>query len=508
MLMNKLIALVLSVALLSGGLFGCTPLGPNFETPEHKTPSGWSMSKAALFQQPSEEESISWWTQFNDPNLNSLIELAYKQNLDLQTAAVRIVGARAQLAKVQGNLYPQSQNLNGNLLSIGVTDSTPGDRNYNIADVGFDVSWEMDFWGKYRRSIQSADANLLASVADYEDILVTLTAEVARTYIQMRTLEERIRLAKKNAKLQEDSLNIVQLQFEAGVVTELDVLQARTLLLSTQATVPNFEASLATTRNGLALLLGLLPEELQALVDNERGIPLVSSTVAVELPAELLRRRPDVRRSEMRAAAQSEQIGIALSELYPSFSLLGSVGWSATDNGSNHLGDIFESKSFFYTFGPSFTWKLFNYGRLKNEVRVQDAEYQQAVLNYRNTVLNAAREVEDAMQNLFNAHLESRYLRENVIITKKSTELSMLQYTEGFIDYQRVLDSIRSLTQKQDQYAANRGRIATNTVALYKAFGGGWLAHADRPLLSDTVRREMIERSDWGSMLENGEKAP
>jgi len=397
--------------------------------------------------------------------------------------------------------------LNGDLFTIG-TSGPAADRYYNAASIGFDVGWELDFWGKYRRSIESADANLLATIADYDDILVSLTAEVARTYVSIRTLQERIDLAEKNAALQENSLKLVNLQFEAGVVTELDVLQAQTLLSSTRSTIPNLRATLASSETGLALLLGILPEEVSVLLGPIQPIPEISTRIAVDLPADIMRQRPDIRRSEMQAAAQSAQIGIARSELYPSFSLIGSIGWNANDIGGNSLGDIFDSNSFSYTFGPAFRWNLFNYGRLKNQVRIQDARFQQTILNYQNTVLNAAREVEDAIRNLAQALLEAEYVSQAVTTSKKSTELSMLQYKEGLIDYNRVLDSIRSLTQKQDQYAQNKGKIATNTIALYKAFGGGWqVKHDSNDHLPEAVTLEMEARTDWGSLLSPGEQS-
>lgn len=289
-------------------------------------------------------------------------------------------------------------------------------------------------------------------------------------------------------------------------MTELDLLQAQTLLASTRSTIPNLQAALSSAKNGLALLLGLLPEEIGSLIGPKQAIPETSNQVAVDLPADLLRRRPDVRRSEMQAAAQSAQIGIARSELFPSFTLFGSIGWGATDIGENNLGDIFDSNSFSYTFGPAFRWNLFNYGRLKNQVRIQDARFQQTILNYQNTVLNAAREVEDAMETLVQTRLEAEYLHQAVTTSQRSTKLSTLQYKEGLIDYQRVLDSIRSLTQKQDQYAQNRGDIAISTIALYKAFGGGWqIDHGKENLIPEDMQVDMEERTDWGSLLSQEE---
>lgn len=495
---QTLVPFILFICML--GLNGCTKLGPDFTPPEVKVPQEWSDDDTELFKKPSRKESLEWWKHFNDPVLNDLIDVAYRDNLTLQGAGLRIVEARAQLATVKGNLYPQSQAMSGDLLTIGST-APATDRYYNAAAVGFDVGWEMDFWGKFRRSIESADANLLASVYDYDDVLVSLTAEVARTYVNIRTLQERIDLAQKNTELQQSSLELVLLQFEAGVVTELDVLQAQTLLKSTLATIPNLQATLSTYKNGLAVLLGKLPEEVEPYLQSGGTIPEMDSAIAMEMPAELLRRRPDVRRAEMQAAAQSAQIGIARSELFPSFTLLGSVGWSTTDIGNSSLGDIFDSNSFSYSFGPAFKWNILNYGRLKNQVRVQDARFQQTIVTYQNSVLNAAREVEDAIQSFSRTFQEADLLSQAVATSKKSTELSLLQYEEGFADYQRVLDSTRSLTQKQDQYAQLRGRIATSAIGLYKAFGGGWQTYLEQPYLPPRTREQMSQRTDWGGLL-------
>jgi NodT family efflux transporter outer membrane factor (OMF) lipoprotein len=490
-------ALFISLWLLLGG---CTMLGPDFQTPEVQVPETWSEQDSDLFQKPSKDESITWWTQFNDPVLDELIQVAYQQNLSLRSAGLRIMEARAQLGLVKGNLFPQVQNMQGDLFTIG-TAGPAADRYYNAASVGFDAAWEMDFWGKFRRSIESADDNLLASVADYDDVLVSLTAEVARTYVNIRTLQERIDLAQKNGELQQNSLKLVILQFEAGTVTELDVLQAKTLLTTTMAAIPNMQATLSTYTNALAVLLGMLPGEINNYLQPMKKIPELSTKIAIGIPAELLRRRPDIRRAEMQTAAQSAQIGIARTELFPSFTLFGSLGWGVTDRGDSNLGNIFDANSFSYSFGPAFKWNLFNYGRLKNQVRIQDARFQQLITGYQDTVLNAAREVEDAMQSLDYTKKEAKLLEQGVATSKKSTDLSMIQYKEGLADYQRVLDSTRALTQKQDQYAQTKGRIATSIIALYKALGGGWQIRKGKEYLPQEVKETMEKRTDWGNLL-------
>ena len=482
-------------------LGGCTMLGPDFKSPETELPENWTDSDNELFHKQSVEESIEWWKLFNDPVLDRLIQSAYQQNLSLHTAGLRILEARAQLGRVKGDIFPQLQEMNGDLTTVGATGPAP-DRYYNAAAIGFDVGWEMDFWGKFRRSIESADANLMANIADYDDVLVSLTAEVARTYTTIRTLEERIRLALANSKLQENGLKLVMHQFEAGIVTELDVHQAKTLLTATLAIIPNLQNAMHRSKNSLAILLGVLPGDLKEDFLNETGnIPTASSEIAVGIPADLLRRRPDIRKAEMQTAAQSAQVGVALTELYPSFTLFGSLGWSATDRGDNSLGDIFDTNSFSYSFGPAFTWNLFNYGRIKNQVRIQDARLEQLITTYQNTVLNAAREVEDSMNGLVYAREEAEYLRQGVESSKKSLELSTLQYEEGLADYQRVLDSARALTQKQDQYADIRGRIATDFISLYKALGGGWRIRLGNAFVPQPVKEKMEERTDWGDLL-------
>lgn len=498
----SLITIVLFLLLTAG----CAKIGPDFHPPPAPYPESWSNSEKPLFRKPSQEDSASWWSIFSDPVLDLLIQKAFNQNLTLRTAGLRIMESRARLAVVKGSLYPQVQEANGDLFTVGATGPSDN-RYYNTASLGFDAAWEIDFWGKFRRGVESADASLFATIADYDDILVTLTAEVARTYVNIRTLQERITLAQKNGELQTNSLKLVILQFEAGTVTELDVLQAQTLLTSTLATIPNLRAQLVTSKNSLAILLGILPEELQEILPDEGPIPVASSAIAIGIPADILRRRPDVRKAEMQAAAQSAQIGIARADLFPSFTLFGSLGWAATDRGDGNLGDIFEGNGFSYSFGPAFKWNLFHYGRLKNNVRIQDARFQQLLSSYTNVVLNAAREVEDAMQNLELIAQEAELLKKGVESSKKSTELAILQYREGLADYQRVLDSTRALTQKQDQYAQTRGRIGVNVISLYKALGGGWQIKNQGNLVPLEVQQEMAARTDWGTLLTKGNQA-
>jgi NodT family efflux transporter outer membrane factor (OMF) lipoprotein len=343
---------------------------------------------------------------FNDPILNDLVQAAYQQNLPLQIAGLRIYEARAQLGIAFGFQYPQSQQGQGsaslNQLSKNAPNAANADRYYSNYDIGLDAAWELDVWGKFRRAVQTGVANLEASIADYDDILVSLTSEVARTYVVMRTAEERLQVARQNVEIQKRSLQIAEVRFKAGAVTELDVAQARSLLRGTEATIPGFQTDIRQAKNALAILLGKLPGEIDAMLGAAGMIPKIPAEVAVGIPAELLRRRPDIRFAERQLAAQSAQIGFAKADLFPHFSLFGTWGFQTaghTDFRSNNskISDLFKKGSIAYSTGAGFSWDLFNYGRITNQVRVEDARFQELAVNYEDTVIRAAQEVEDAM---------------------------------------------------------------------------------------------------------------
>jgi NodT family efflux transporter outer membrane factor (OMF) lipoprotein len=491
-------AILLAGTMLAGG---CTMIGPEFELPQADLPTQWNDRGTAISGQPPADYS-QWWQIFQDPVLNRLVETARSQNLTLQIAGLRVLEARAQLGIVTGRLYPQSQTVSGNYSYNRGKETLLTDRYFSQAGTGFDVAWEMDFWGKFRRSLESADASLLASIAGYDDVLVTLTAEVARNYILIRTLEERIRLANENIAIQARSLELTTNQFETGSVTELDMQQATTQLRNTQATVPALQISLDKARHALSILMGMPPQDLADMLGSGGEIPAAPAEVAAGIPAELLRRRPDIRQAELQAAAQSAQVGVASAELLPAFSLFGSFGWNVNNAGQDNLGDLFDSSNFSFSAGPAFNWKIFNYGRLQNQVRVQDARLEQLLTNYENTVLVAAGEVEDAISGFINSRLEAEYRGESAAAAERSSALSMLQYTEGVSLYQSVLDSNRSLAAQQDAYALVRGNIAINLIALYKALGGGWETRTETPFVPEQVQQKMRERTDWGKLLD------
>jgi NodT family efflux transporter outer membrane factor (OMF) lipoprotein len=487
---------------------GCTMVGPDFVKPEAPLLKDWAEARAPGLT-VGKADYGDWWRVFDDPVLDTLVEKAYRQNLSLQIAGIRIYEARAQLGIAVGTLYPQQQSAGGDLtnnkLSTG-GDSPIFDDHFNALSLGFDAAWELDVWGKFRRSVQSGTANLEATVAGYDDLLVSLTAEVARTYIVIRTLQKRLVIAAQNVKAQEQSLQIAEVRFKEGAVSELDVTQARTLLRNTQASIPRLEIGLRQARNAMAILLGVLPGDLQDALDGPAEIPVAAEAVVIDIPNNLLRRRPDIRLNELRIAAQSPQIGIAKADLYPHFFLAGSIGWSSTDassaSGDRNLGDIFDHNSMFWTAGPGFSWDILNYGRIRNRVRVEDARLQELVVNYRNTVLNAQREVEDALVAYTRSKEEEWFLKDSVAAAQRSVELSLVQYREGVADYQRVLDSLRFLVTQEDLLTDVSGQVSTNLVATYKALGGGWQIRVGQDPLSAANRSQMIERTNWGDLLD------
>lgn len=492
---------------------GCTMVGPDFVKPEAPVQKEWIESRDPEIKTEASDYK-DWWAVFGDTVLNSLVEGAYQQNLPLQISGLRILQARAQLGVVVGNLYPQLQQGRGGADYSKISENAPntfgGDDSFWQYNAGFDAAWELDVWGKYRRAIESGIANLETSIASYDDFLVSLTAEVARTYVLLRTFEERLEIARQNVKIQGRSLQIAEIRFKAGAVTELDVVQAKSLLRDTEASIPRFEANIRQIKNALAILLGKLPGEVDSMISGNRIIPKAPPEVVVDIPAELMRRRPDIRLAEYQIATQTPLIGVSKAELLPAFQLFGSIGLASSNSKYTKSGgergssfsDLFESDSLEFFGGPSFTWNLFNYGRIKNRVRTEDALLQQLIVNYEDTVLRAQQEVEDSLVGFLGRQEEAGYLLDSVKASQRSVDLSMLQYKEGMVDYQRVLDSQRFLTNEQDLWTRTRGDVILNLVSLYKSLGGGWQIREGKNFVSNDNVEEMQKRTDWGDLIQ------
>ena len=454
-------------------------VGPNYGRPAAMIADDWieEENKHVLSDRP---EDVYWWTVMNDPALNRLIELANEQNLPLQVAGMRVLEAQATRAIAVGLIFPQKQQFYGQYLSVlqsvnqglalplFVNDVLPN--NWQNWNGFFNLSWELDVWGRFRRNLESANANLEMSVEDYDAVLVGLLAEVATTYLELRTYQQRLLYAHQNVAAQEGSLKIAQVRFEAGETDKLDVTQAQSNLANTQAIIPKLEIGVRQSSNALCVLLGIPTQKLGDLVPPlQTPIPTAPSMVSVGLPADLIRRRPDIRAIERAAAIASARIGVVASDLYPSFSLTGTIGTSA-----RNFDKLFLGSSTCGTLDPSFSWKILNYGRIMNEIAMQDAIFQQRAIEYQERILVANKEVEDSLISYIKTQKQLHYLNASVVALKESVRLAELKYKAGEIDFNRVFLLQSDLTKAQDQLAQSQGNVVISLIGIYRALGTGW----------------------------------
>jgi NodT family efflux transporter outer membrane factor (OMF) lipoprotein len=481
-------------------LASCTSVGPDFQRPGVPWLAHWdrgSLAPLAAQSRAAGRPALElWWRNFNDPVLDQLIDIAQRANPGVRTAGLRIMEARAELGIAASTRYPQVQQATGQLLHVGEERSGGRGRDTSATafNAAFNISWELDFWGKFSRSIEAADAAYLASIAQYDDLQVLMAAQVAGLYCAIRTVEARLVIAQDNATVQRRSLEITERLFKSGYESELDVEQARSLYLGTLATIPVLEASLRQDQNALAILLARPPAPLPEMAPGINRIPQAGLGAIVDMPADALRRRPDVRAVELQLAAQSALIGVSAAELYPAISLLGSLGVAATSvSGAPTVLS--------WAAGPGLSWNVFDHGRLTNAVLVQDARFQQLYEQYQDTVLHAAREVDDAAVGFARTGEQIVLLADAVRAAQRSLDIATVQYREGLTDFQRVIDNQRNLFSQQDLLVTTRGNLAQDLIAIYKAMGGGWERGRSRPAVDDATRATMERRSDWNGIL-------
>ncbi|QEG22672.1 efflux transporter outer membrane subunit [Mariniblastus fucicola] len=449
-------------------------VGPNYSQPQAQVAAEYSMANTERID-GSNVIDPQWWQVFNDPDLNVLIDSLRQENLTLKAACYRIKEARHQRNIAAANLFPQSQQLTGSYShtqSSTITESfVPGFSPVSLDNwsLGFDVGWEIDLWGRIRRSVEAADANLESVVQDRNFAIVSLTAETASLYINIRAFDERIELAKKNATLQEGSLKIARARFKEGRTSKLDVVQAESNLASTRSLIPQLELARRQSLNAIAVLLGMPPSEVPVLSDQPKKIPEIPSFAVVGIPADLMRRRPDIRSAERSMKAQFEQIGIAEADLYPTFSFSGSLGWD-----SAKLSDLVQSGGFAGSIAPAFGWNILNYGRLREAICVEEARFKQIQMDFENTVLSAQREVEDGIVEFVKRNEQYEYDLATQQANKESVELAIASFKEGKTDFGRVFVVQTSLVTAQDQVVATRASIALALIETYRALGGGW----------------------------------
>jgi multidrug efflux system outer membrane protein len=457
------------VALAAGGCL----VGRDYVAPEPDTPDLWHQELVRGLE-TGEADLRTWWTALGDPVLERLIDRATEGSLELEEALGRVLEARAFLGIAAGELAPaidgvgsiernrQSENIVPDPIAFG-------DRTDTIYTTALDSSWELDVWGRIRRSVESADASLQASVEDYRDVLVSLYADVASSYTDVRSLQARVRFAEGNAETQRGSLRLTIDRRDAGIGSDLEVAQAEQNLARTEAFIPSLRIALAAAIHRLGVLIGEHPAALYAELEPEAAVPAPPPRVLVGLPADMLRRRPDVRRAERELAAQTARIGVATAELYPRFSLNGFFGFD-----SLIAGEAWQRASGVMAFGPSFRWNLFDGGRVRSAIRVEDARTEQALARYERAVLEALEDVENATVGFVEESERRDALGRAVTASRKAVELVDTLYRTGLTDFQNVLDTERTLFEQEDAFAESEGLVARNLIAIYRSVGGGW----------------------------------
>ncbi|MCH7227271.1 efflux transporter outer membrane subunit [Haloferula sp. A504] len=447
----------------------CMLVGRNYTSPSAITPDSWNQSLSADLNSGSSSLE-KWWTRFNDPTLNRLIKTARESNRDLAIAYERINQARAARGVARSQLFPQLD-FNGGVSRNRISENIGnpgGGKTSDFWTTGIDAGWELDFFGGVRRAVESADASVEGTEELYRDTMVSLLAEVAFAYIQIRTLDERIRLASRNIKNQADSVQLTQDRADAGLAPDLDVSQAQTNLATTEAAIPSLRNQRDIALNRLAVLIGRYPSAAESFIGSAKGIPTPNKSASVGIPSDLVRSRPDIRAAERNLAAQTARIGVAEADLFPRFTLSGTFQLQ-----SLAFSSLPESNSRNYAFGPTFRWNIFNAGRIKSQIAIEESLTKQAYLNYENTVLKGVAEVEDALSSVRNERDRYDALDKAVTATEKTVELVKSNYKEGLTDFQNVLDAERTIFANEDALAVSQGQIAAAYVSLFKALGGG-----------------------------------
>jgi len=496
---KRLLALALAGGLLV--LPACTTLGPDYQEPDVVWLQDWEPVAYGATADQTAQKQIDlrfWWQLFNDPILNKLIESARQENLQLRIAGLRIFESRALLGIAGSRLYPQVQQIGGAINYVN-NQSYGGElpassQSFGNANIGFNLGWELDFWGRFQRGIESADAAFFASVANQQDVQVLISAQVTDLYFAYRTTELRIVIAYKNADIQKRSYEITESLYRNGEKSELDLQQANTQYLATLSSIPALEITLLKIRNSLSALLGRPPGEIAELTVTDYSLPAVTTDSIQKIPAKLLNRRPDIRAAAWQVATQSAQIGIAEADYYPSISLLGNIGLSGNSlSGSSSTGSLL--------LGPSLQWNIFDYGRIRNNARVQDARLQQFIESYQNTVLQAAREVDDAAYSIQKTAEQQVLVDKAVAASDRALEIANTRYREGYADFQRVLDAQRAKFSQAERQLQTQGDHISAIISLYKGLGGGWTDVPVEKLIPEKTRATMQERSKWGELL-------
>jgi outer membrane protein, multidrug efflux system len=493
----------LSVGAIALVIASCK-VGPEYAEPKTTAPENWGAVSTADVSSQGEGIIVpttdpmtltEWWTTLNDPMLDSLIERAVQMNLDLRLAQARVREARAIRGIVSAELFPHVD-VNGSYSrsrasenSFGSFAGPPGSE-ADLYQAGFDASWEIDVFGGVQRSIEAADADIAASVEDRRDVLVSLLAEVAQTYVELRGAQRQIAIAQNNLVAQRDTLKLTRSRLEAGLTSDLDVARAEAQVQLTESRIPTLQSTGRQSIHQLSVLLAKPPTELVHELESASPIPASAAEIAIGLPSDLLRRRPDIRRAEREIAASTARIGAATADLFPKFNLVGSLGLQSTN-----FSDLGNFSSRFWSIGPSVSWPILDWGRIRSNIGVQNAREEQAFLVYERTVLTSFREVEDSLTAFLHEQTRREMLAGAVQANRRAVDLATQLYQQGLNDFLSVLQAQRDLYLSEDALVQSDLAVTTNLVSLYKALGGGWEieAHATNPALADHQTREQSE---------------
>ena len=501
----------LSVTLLASTvlLAGCFMVGPDFTRPSVKSANQYQSTTQTEFTESLGENSnkildpVEWWKSFNDPTLNALLKEAASQNLNLQQTAIRIYQLQAQLGVSDAAILP----------TVALSGSTESSRNSNLQEITnspsnlrfnnavVQLNWELDFWGKARRGIESSLNSYLSGVAAFYSADVSLTADVANTYINIRNNEELVAVAKANLALQKESLRIAGARFKYGATSMLDLSQAQAQYEQTKAQIPALIANLKKTQNAMSILLGQPPDYYEKKYGNTKGSLKPPNELGVGMPRDLLRRRPDILQAEFFAASQSALIGVNRAALFPSFTLGGSFGYATSNFGGASPGSLFSWSNNTSGLSAGLYLPLFYRGALVDQVRVQDAVFQQSILAYQNLVLNAQKEVEDSLVAISTSKSAVVDYSRAVIVAKSAADMALGRYIAGQNDYNTVIIAQQSLLSIQNSLVQTKSNELIGYVGAFKSLGGGWSAEMTPPKLPEVMVAEMTDRTDWGKVL-------
>ena len=464
----RLIASGLALALAFAALPGCMTVGTDYTGPKVQMPTNWRAETGETAKTGRAEKLADWWKAFNDPLLNELLDKALANNLDLKSAVSAVRQARANRRMVAGDIYPAAT------AKASSTESQSRRDDLNWYDheshrLGLDLSWEIDLFGRIRRGVEAADAKSQAAEEDMRNVRVSLVAETAGAYISLRTYQKRLAMARENLRLQRETLALTKVKYQTGMAGALDVEQAAYSLESTRSQIPDLETGLKEMKNSLAVLLGSWPGDLDQKLEATAPIPQGGSQVVLGVPADLLRRRPDIRAAERRLAAQTAQVGVAEGDLYPKLTVSGSMAYESLG-----LSGLISPASMVAALGGAVSWKIFNQESIRGNIQVQTELQKQALLTYESTLRTAVKEVENALTAVLKEAQKQKTLVKAVGSARAATALALQGYESGISDFQSVLQTQQSLTSLEDRLSQSRGQSAQNLITLYKALGGGW----------------------------------